>query len=106
MTRWDLIQILADRNPHLFVKDIKVIVNCFFDAITEALKRGDRVELRGFGTFSVKQRAPRSARNPKTGEAVQVGDKFHPFFKTGKELKIQLNLSHDTESDSDYNTKA
>lgn len=101
MTRSDLIQILADRNPHLYIKDIKVIVNCFFDSITEALNRGDRVELRGFGTFSVKQRAPRSARNPKTGEAVQVGDKFHPFFKTGKELKIQLNLSPDADADAD-----
>lgn len=96
MTKSDLIEILADRNPHLYIKDIKKLVDTFFDSISEALARGDRVELRGFGSFSVKRRTSRTARNPKTGQSVEVADKFHPFFKTGKELKIQLNLTQDS----------
>ncbi|MGB1077744.1 MAG: integration host factor subunit beta [Bdellovibrionales bacterium] len=91
MTKSELIQRMADRNPHLYLRDVETIVNTIFDEITEALVNGDRVELRGFGAFSVKERAPRVGRNPRTGESVNVGKKFMPFFKTGKLLRDKLN---------------
>ncbi len=91
MTKSDLIQRLADRNPHLFQRDIERIVTTIFNEITEALARGDRVELRGFGAFSVKQRDARVGRNPRTGTTVQVDAKHIPFFKTGKQLRERLN---------------
>ena len=91
MTKSELIQRLAQRNPHLFQRDVERIVSTVFDEITEALARGDRVELRGFGAFSVKQRGARVGRNPRTGAAVEVEEKSVPFFKTGKELRDRLN---------------
>ncbi len=91
MTKSELIQILADRNPHLYQRDVERIVSTIFDEISAALERGDRVELRGFGAFSVKRREPRIGRNPRTGEAVQVAEKYVPYFKTGKELRERLN---------------
>ncbi len=91
MTKSELIQRLADRNPHLYQRDIEKIVATIFDEITEALARGDRVELRGFGAFSVKHRDARTGRNPRTGEAVDVSEKATPFFKTGKQLRERLN---------------
>ena len=87
----ELIQKIAATNPHLFHRDVERIVNVIFDEIIEALARGDRVELRGFGAFTVKHRAPRVGRNPRTGAAVPVDEKFVPFFKTGKELRERLN---------------
>jgi integration host factor subunit beta len=91
MTKSELIQHLAEMNPHLYQRDVERIVSTIFDEITEALSRGDRVELRGFGAFSVKRRGPRVGRNPRTGAAVQVGEKFIPFFKAGKELRERIN---------------
>ena len=91
MTKSELIQRLAERNPHLFHRDVERIVATIFDEISAALERGDRVELRGFGAFSVKQRDPRVGRNPRTGEAVAVAKKRVPYFKTGKELRERLN---------------
>ena len=91
MTKSELIQRLAEMNPHLYQRDVERIVSTIFDEIADALCRGDRVELRGFGAFSVKQRGPRLARNPRTGETVHVGAKAVPFFKTGKELRERLN---------------
>ena len=82
---------LAERNPHLFHRDVERIVTTIFDEISEALARGDRVELRGFGAFSVKQRDARTGRNPRTGESVAVVEKTVPFFKTGKQLRERLN---------------
>ncbi len=87
----ELIQKIAAGNPHLFHRDVERIVNVIFDEIIAALARGDRVELRGFGAFTVKHRAPRIGRNPRTGAAVPVDEKFVPFFKTGKELRERLN---------------
>jgi integration host factor subunit beta len=87
----ELIQRIAAANPHLFHRDIERIVNVMFDEIVAALARGDRVELRGFGAFTVKHRLPRTGRNPRTGAAVSVSEKFVPFFKTGKELRERLN---------------
>lgn len=95
MVKSELIARLADLNPHLYQRDVERIVNTIFDEISTALARGDRVELRGFGTFSVKQRQSRTARNPRTGQAVFVEEKRIPFFKTGKDLRRRLNDSDD-----------
>ena len=91
MTKSELIMRLAERNPHLYQRDVERIVGTVFEEIAAALARGDRVELRGFGAFSVKERAARLGRNPRTGEAVRVAQKFVPFFKTGKDLRERLN---------------
>lgn len=91
MTKSELIQHLAERNPHLYMRDIEKIVNTIFDEITNALAKGDRVELRGFGAFSVKERNSRTGRNPRTGDSVFVEAKRLPFFKTGKALRERLN---------------
>ena len=91
MIRSELIQIIADENPHLYQRDVERIVNTVFSEITEALAKGDRVELRGFGAFSVKSRDARMGRNPRTGEPVKVASKAVPFFKTGKLLRDRLN---------------
>lgn len=91
MIKSELILKLAENNPHLYQRDIERIVATVFEEIAAALARGDRVELRGFGAFSVKQRPARVGRNPRTGDAVQVAEKFVPFFKTGKELRERLN---------------
>jgi integration host factor subunit beta len=91
MTRSELIAELARLNPHLMQRDVEAIVATVFDEITAALSRGDRVELRGFGAFSVKAREPRIGRNPRTGEQVEVGSKRMPFFKAGKELRERIN---------------
>lgn len=91
MIRSELVQIIADQNPHLFQRDVERIVNTVFDEITTAMANGDRVELRGFGAFSVKKRDARVGRNPRTGESVSVNEKHVPFFKTGKLLRDRLN---------------
>jgi integration host factor subunit beta len=91
MTKSELIQRLADRHPHLLHRDIERLVGTVFDEITEALSRGDRVELRGFGAFSVKSRNARTGRNPRTGDSVAVSAKRVPYFKTGKDLRDKLN---------------
>ena len=91
MIRSELIQTIADDNPHLIQRDVERIVNAIFEEITNAMARGERVELRGFGAFSVKQRDARVGRNPRTGEAVDVDAKRVPFFKTGKLLRDRLN---------------
>ena len=91
MIKSELVQKLAERNPHLYQRDVENIVNAILDEITRALVNGDRVELRGFGAFSVKNRPARVGRNPRTGDKVDVGEKSVPFFKTGKELRERLN---------------
>ncbi|WP_425964257.1 integration host factor subunit beta [Rhizobium nepotum] len=95
MIRSELVAIVASRNPHLYHRDVERIVDAILDDITEAMENGDRVELRGFGTFSVRNRPSRSGRNPRTGEAVFVEEKWVPFFKAGKELQIRLNADGD-----------
>ena len=91
MIKSELVQIIANRNPHLFQRDVENIVNAVFDEITDSLAQGSRVELRGFGAFSVKNRPAREGRNPRTGDKVSVEEKWVPFFKTGKELRERLN---------------
>ncbi len=91
MTKSELIARLAAANPHLYQRDMERIVTTIFEEITGALARGDRIELRGFGAFSVKERGARTGRNPRTGEAVNVSAKHIPYFKTGKELREKIN---------------
>jgi len=91
MTKSELIARLAEANQHLYHRDIERIVTTIFDEITAALADGDRVELRGFGAFSVKERGSRLGRNPRTGDSVDVPAKYIPYFKTGKQLRQILN---------------
>ena len=91
MIKSELIKRISSQNPHLFERDIDKIVSAILDEMVEALRRGERVELRGFGAFSVKLRGPRQGRNPRTGAVVAVAKKAMPFFKTGKEMRARLN---------------
>ena len=91
MTKSELILKLANANPHLYQRDIETLVATIFEEISNALENGNRVELRGFGAFSIKQREARTGRNPRTGESVAVTEKNMPFFKTGKQLREKLN---------------
>ncbi|MEA1940696.1 MAG: integration host factor subunit beta [Pseudomonadota bacterium] len=96
MIKSELIDKLAEANPHLYHRDVERVVNTILDGITDALARGDRVELRGFGAFSVRRRPARVGRNPRTGESVAVKEKHVPFFKTGKELRERVDASRET----------
>jgi len=91
MIKSELVLKIAEQNPHLYQRDVENIVNAILDTIADALARGDRVELRGFGAFSIKRRDARTGRNPRTGETVSVSEKVIPVFKTGKEMRIRLN---------------
>lgn len=91
MIKSELVQKLSELNPHLYQRDVEILVNAILDEITDALRRGDRVELRGFGTFSIKEREARQGRNPRTGEKVPVSGKVVPYFKSGKEMRDRLN---------------
>lgn len=91
MIKSELITKIAEANPHLYHRDVERIVSTIFDEITNALAKGQRVELRGFGAFSVKKRPARTGRNPRTGEKVEVSEKHVPYFKTGKGLRERLN---------------
>jgi len=93
MIKSELVQRIAARNPHLYQRDVENIVNAILDEVVQALARGDRVELRGFGAFSVKNRPARVGRNPRTGQQVEVEEKAVPFFKTGKEMRERLNTA-------------
>ncbi len=94
MIKSELVQKIADANPHLYHKDVERIVNTILDQIVSTLAQNKRVELRGFGAFSVKHRPARLARNPRTGEKVPVDEKYIPFFKTGKDLHRRLNKDY------------
>jgi integration host factor subunit beta len=93
MIKSELIQKIAQSNPHLYHRDVERIINTVLNEVIKALSDGDRVELRGFGAFSVKEREARVGRNPRTGSAVKVSAKRVPFFKTGKELRERLNVN-------------
>ena len=93
MIKSELIEQLAEANPHMFQRDVERVVNTILEEIAQALERGDRVELRGFGAFSVRNRPPRQGRNPRTGESVAVKEKHVPFFKTGKELRERVDAA-------------
>ncbi len=91
MTKSELIERIANKNPHLLLKDVERIVGVILDKITSSLAKGERVEFRGFGAFSVRTRTPRLAKNPRTGEQVKVEERNIPHFKTGKQLHELLN---------------
>ena len=91
MTRSELIEKIANKNPHLMVKDVDRIVDVILNKIINSLAKGERVEFRGFGAFSVRKRSPRIAKNPRTGEQVKVEERNIPHFKTGKQLHELLN---------------
>lgn len=95
MIKSELIDRLSAENPHLTHKEVERVVNVVLDQMVQAMAAGGRVELRGFGAFSVRHRPARSGRNPRTGETVEVPAKSVPFFKSGKELRDRLNLSGD-----------
>lgn len=95
MTKSELIQRLAQKYKHLQLKDVERLVNTIFEEISKALEEGRRVELRGFGAFSLREREPRKARNPKTGEEVRVGSRNALYFRTGKQLRDRINKSGD-----------
>ncbi len=100
MTKSELILRIGELNPHLYHRDVERIVSTIFDEISAALARGDRVELRGFGAFSIKKREARLGRNPRTGAPVPVSQKTIPFFKTGKQLRDRLNGKESDGEDS------
>ncbi len=91
MTKRELVEALAQKCKNLSLKDAEVVVNTVFDSMTQALARGERIEIRGFGSFQVKNREPREGRNPRSGEQVMVAAKKVPFFKVGKELKRRID---------------
>lgn len=91
MTRSELIECVAKKNPNLLLSEVERIVNVIFSSITAALAKGNRVEFRGFGVFSLHKRAPRIAQNPRTGAKVEVGNRNIVHFKVGKELHVKLN---------------
>ncbi len=91
MTRSDLIAKLAERFPQLLARDAELAVKVILDTMAEALMRGGRIEIRGFGSFALNYRPPRTGRNPKSGEKVQVPAKYVPHFKAGKELRERVD---------------
>lgn len=91
MNKSDLIETLARNLPNMASRDVEVIVGTIFDSMTESLRRGERIEIRGFGSFEIRVRKPRLGRNPKTGSSVDVGERRVPFFKVGKELRERVN---------------
>lgn len=91
MTKRDLIEEIAQHYPRFSRRDAEVIVNAVFDSMTEALAKGERIEIRGFGSFIVKQRSSREGRNPRTGAVVSVAAKKVPLFKVGKELRLRVD---------------
>jgi integration host factor subunit beta len=91
MTKSELVLRLAKKYPHLYQRDIETLVNTVFDSISTTLVEGGRVELRGFGAFSIRKREARKARNPKNGQEVYIGERFAIYFRTGKELRERIN---------------
>ncbi len=93
MTKSELIEALAKQQPHLALKDVELAVKCIIEKMNEALATGERIEIRGFGSFSLHLRPPRVGRNPKTGESVALSRKYVPHFKPGKELRDRVDAS-------------
>jgi integration host factor subunit beta len=91
VTKSDLIQAISSRLAHLPARDVEIVINTMFESMTDALTAGDRIEIRGFGSFSVRHRRARMGRNPKTGDAIAVPPKRVPFFTVGHELRKRIN---------------
>ena len=94
MTKLELIEVIAREQSHLAYKDVELAVKCMIEQMSQALATGNRIEIRGFGSFSLHYRPPRIGRNPKTGEAVQLTGKYVPHFKPGKELRERVNKNY------------
>lgn len=103
MTKSELIKRIAAHYPNIYLKDVHAIVDTIFDEISSAMIESRRVELRGFGAFSVRRRKARTARNPRTNEVVQLDQRLAPYFRAGKELRERLNEQQDTQVSSAYN---
>lgn len=99
MTKRDLIEEVAQQYPRFSRRDAEVMVNAVFDSMTDALAKGERIEIRGFGSFMIKQRAAREGRNPRTGAIVSVAAKKVPLFKVGKELRLRVDGQPFSETD-------
>ncbi len=99
MIKSELVARLAERNPHLYLRDVELAVSATFEEVAAALARGERVELRGFGSFSVRRRAARVGRNPATGERVDVAAKAMLYFRTGRQLRQRLNNAENAEGE-------
>lgn len=95
MTKSELIEELAKKQPHLALKDVELAVKCIIEKMNQALSSGQRIEIRGFGSFSLHKRPPRMGRNPKTGESVALVEKHVPHFKPGKELRDRVDAASD-----------
>jgi integration host factor subunit beta len=95
VTKSELIEALAKQQPNLALKDVELAVKCIIEKMNEALSTGERIEIRGFGSFSLHMRPPRVGRNPKTGESVTLSKKYVPHFKPGKELRDRVDASRD-----------
>lgn len=93
MTKSELIEILAKQQPHLPIKEVELAVKCIIEKMNQALASGERIEIRGFGSFCLHLRPPRVGRNPKTGESVSLSKKYVPHFKPGKELRDRVDAS-------------
>ena len=93
MTKSELIDALAKKQPHLALKDVELAVKCIIEKMNQALSSGARIEIRGFGSFSLHKRPPRMGRNPKTGESVALAEKYVPHFKPGKELRDRVDTA-------------
>ncbi|OZG72059.1 integration host factor subunit beta [Hahella sp. CCB-MM4] len=93
MTKSELVEIIASKQPQLSVKDVELAVKTIIEYMSQTLSQGQRIEIRGFGSFSLHYRAPRVGRNPKTGETVHLPAKYVPHFKPGKELRDEVNAS-------------
>ena len=106
MTKRDLIEEVAQQYPRFSRRDAEVMVNAVFDSMTDALAKGERIEIRGFGSFIVKQRAAREGRNPRTGALVSVVAKRVPLFKVGKELRIRVDGQLVEENDLELEDEA
>lgn len=98
MIKSELITRLALRNPHLYQREVEALLNAYLDVISEAMAEENRVELRGFGAFSVRVRSARTGRNPRTGESVPVDEKAVPFFRTGKEMRDRINRAQGSDA--------
>ena len=98
MTKSELIDVIAKEQGHLAYRDIELAVKCILEQMSQALASGERIEIRGFGSFSLHFRPPRQGRNPKTGESVALAGKYVPHFKPGKELRERVNTGHEEEA--------
>ncbi len=94
MTKSELIDLIAKEQSHLAYRDVELAVKCMLEQMSQSLASGERIEIRGFGSFSLHYRPPRQGRNPKTGESVALAGKYVPHFKPGKELRERVNRRH------------